>query len=183
MAKTGTLLAALAAALALSNCGSVGGELIFNTKYQSGYTPSNFRSMAAAGAPIEVFGSPPGGGSPAEIVAAIRIPGRFGSAPPVLTESPGQGQRLVFAFSVNGAVHGPALCAGDVAAGAFDDRLEVFGAYCRGERVLTHSQLSVSGPVGPSDPRFTRVMARLIDILGPRTDPNHRNRSCQPFCV
>lgn len=183
MAKIGILLATLAAALALSNCAPLGGELIFNTKQSSAYTPQNFRGMAAAGAPIEVIGAPPGGASAEEVVAAIRMPARFGSASPVLAQPPGHGQRLVFAFSVNGAVHGPGLCAGKVAAGAFNDRLEVFGAFCRGGRPLTQAQLSVDGPVGPSDPQFAIVMARLIDILGPRTNPNFRSKNCSPFCL
>ncbi len=166
-------------AVAVAACASMAGDSIYNTKFHTGYAPSNFRSMAAAGAPIEIFGSPPGGATEEEIVASIRMPRRLGSTPPVVAEAPGQGQRLVFAFSVSGSVNGPELCAGNIPGGEFEDRLEVFGAFCRGDRVLTHSQMSIAGPVGPPDPQFTSAMSRLIDILGPRQDPNRKRNNCR----
>lgn len=174
-----TLCIALVAGSTIAACATSTGARIFNTKYHTGYAPSNFRSMAAAGAPIEIFGSPPGEASEEDIVASIRLPNRLGSTPPVVAEAPGQGQRLVFAFSVSGAINGPELCAGNIPGGAFQDRLEVFGAFCRGGRVLTHSQMSIPGPVGPPDPEFTSAMARLIDILGPRHDPNRKRVRCR----
>jgi len=164
----------LVALLAAAGCAATSGERIYNTLYFS-YTPSNFRSMAAAGAPIEVFGAPPGGATAEEVVAAIRMPSRLGSTSPRLAEVPGQGQRLVFAFGGGGAVNGEALCAGAVEGGALNDRLEVSAAYCRGDRLLTQAQMTVPGPVGPPDPQFTSSMRRLIDVLGPRDDPNRDN--------
>lgn len=161
----------LGAAVLAAGCAATGGERIYNAMYFS-YTPSNFRSMAAAGAPIEIFGAPPGGASAEEVVAALRMPARLASTAPRLAEVPGQGQRLVFAFGSGGAVNGEALCAGAVQGGALNDRLEVSAAFCRGDRLMTQAQMTVPGPVGPPDPQFTQSMRRLIDVLGPRDDPN-----------
>lgn len=163
--------ALLAVGLAVAGCAASSGELIYNDYYYS-YVPSNFRSMAAAGAPVEIFGAPPGGASPEEVVAALRMPARLSSTPPRLAEVPGQGQRLVFAFGSGGSVNGDALCAGRTHGGEIEDRLEVAAAYCRGDRVLTQAQMSLNAPVGPSDPRFAKAMRRLIETLGPREDPN-----------
>ena len=170
--------AIIGAALLAAGCSSAG-EKIFNVNYLS-YTPSNFRSMAAAGAPIEIFGAPPGGASPEQVVEAIRMPARLGQTSPRLAEVPGQGQRLVFAFGVAGTVSGSALCSGAVVGATLPDRLTVRAAYCRGERLLTRADMTVPGPVGPPDPRFTSAMRRLIDMLGPRTDPNRERfeRDC-----
>ena len=164
---------ALVALLAAAGC-SASGERIYNALYYS-YTPSNFRSMAAAGAPLEIYGTPPGGATPEEVVAAIRMPGHLPQTAPKLAEVPGQGQRLVFAFGGAGAVDSSALCRGEVEGGALPDRLEVAGAYCRGDRMLTQAQMTADRPLGPPDPDFTRAMRRLIETLGPRTDPNRDN--------
>lgn len=170
--------------LLAAGCTGIPGERIYNVTYIS-YTPSNFRSMAAAGAPIEIFGAPPGGASAEQVVEAIRMPARLNAASPRLAEIPGQGQRLVFAFGLAGPVTGEALCAGAVVGSTLPDRLEVAGAFCRGERMLTRANMTAPGPVGPPDPRFTESMRRLIETLGPRTDPNRDNsrRDCtRPGC-
>jgi len=168
--------AVLALGLAAAGCAVTSAERIFNAHYFS-YSPGEFRSMAAAGAPVEIFGSPPGGATAEEVVAALRMPAHLASTPPRLAESPGQGARLVFAFGGGGAVNGEALCAGNPASGALPDRLDVAGAFCRGSRLMTQAQLSFDAPVGPSDPRFTSAMRRLIATLGPRTDPNRDRNS------
>jgi hypothetical protein len=166
---------ALFAGLALTACASATGERIYNAHYFS-YTPSNFRSMAAAGAPIEIYGAPPGGATPEEVVAAIEMPRHLSQTAPVVAEVPGQGQRLVFAFGASGAVDGAALCGGATQGGELTDRLEVQGAYCRGERLLTQAQMTADRPLGPPDPDFTQAMRRLIETLGPRDDPNRDSR-------
>ncbi len=165
-----THLAALIVALLATGCAGGAGGKIYNAYYDPGYAPSDFGAMSAAGAPIELFGSPPGGASPEDIIASIQLPGA--SAAPKLAETPGQGQRLVFAFSSGGAVNGDALCSGGVQGGSAQDRLEVAGAFCRGERPLSQAQMSVSGPVGPPDPQFTSSMRGLIGTIGSSRNPN-----------
>ncbi len=176
-----TVAAAMIAALLAAGCATSSGGSglrIFNQHYFS-YEPTDFRVMASSGPPIELFGSPPGGATDEEVVAAIQMPARHSSSTPRLVEVPGQGARLVFAFASGGAVNGKALCAGAVHGGSFQDRLEVSAAYCRGERMFSQAQMSVSGPVGPPDPEFTSAMRRLIDTLGPRVDPSRRRNRCK----
>lgn len=166
-----TRAALIGSAMLAAGCSVSSGERIYNNLYMS-YMPSNFRSMAAAGAPIEVHGAPPGGASAEEVVAAIQLPAYYASTAPRLADDGGQGQRLVFVFGLTGALDGDALCRGDLPGTALPDRLEVGGAYCRGERLLTQAQMTVDRPLGPPDPDFTRAMRSMIEVIAPRDDPN-----------
>lgn len=149
----------------------LGGETIYNVHIMS-YAPSNFRSLAASGAPIELIGLPPGGATAEETIAAIRMPNYWPQTPPRPVEVPGEGARLVFAFGVSGGVNGTMVCSGSAPGVALSDRLEVAAAYCRGDRRISEARMSIDAPVGPPDPQFARSMRRLVATLGPRVDPN-----------
>ena len=166
------------AATALAGCADLLAERIWDGERVNSVTPTEFSAFAASGPRVEILGAPPGGASAEEVVAALRMPGRFRNAPFRLVETGSEATttqgmvRLVFAFGAAGAANGRPLCAGQPSGASAQgpkDGLEVTAALCIGRQVDAAARLSHRDPLAPGDPAFTATMARLIDVLAPRS--------------
>lgn len=174
----------LVAALAAAGCVGLWGETIWEAPRLNAVTPLEFSAFAAAGPAVEIRGAAPGGATPAEVAAALRMPARYPAAPfrlvgPADGTPPMQGAlRLVFAFGATGPADGRALCAGGgTVPTAQTGRFEVLGALCIGPNADSAARLSHETPLSPADPAFTGVMTRLIGVLSPR-EGEFRRRGC-----
>ena len=170
-------LTVVLAVLALPGCADLLAERIWDGERLNSITPIEFSAFAGSGPRVEILGAPPGGASPEEVAAVLRMPGRFRNAPFRLVEkgsaeATAQGVvRLVFAFGAQGAANGRPLCAGEASGASAQgptDGLEVTAALCVGRQADAAARLSHRDPLAPGNPAFTATMARLIDVLAPR---------------
>lgn len=174
-------LAALALCAALAGCapGGLFEERITFVDQASSYSPLEFAGFAGSGPLVEFRGPLPGGASPEETAAALRLPGFWPQAPFAIAPPPVGGERiarLVLAFGPGGGVDPDGLCRGTVNGGSGGTGLGVAAAFCRGAAPFGWGRLDHARPLAPPDPEFTAAMRRLFGSIAPRENPNDPRR-------
>ncbi len=132
------------------------------------YDPGIAQSLASGGMPTVVR---TGIGTPDGVAALLRRPGwmrdgTFVTAPPATA-----GTRLVFVIAPVDAVAAKRdICdtPNELAVAEQGRRLVIRAAFCEGDRILSRATASESAVGGADDPRFARILNRMVDMLLPR---------------
>jgi hypothetical protein len=149
--------------LAVAACAGGGMVMTHSTFYDYRYYPSQVMGYGAP-MPVEVRGAAPGGESPAEVAAAIRLPNYINRST-VLAEPGETGPRLVVAFA---RASGRALCAPGGGAQATATALTVSGAYCVGDQPYT------SGITDGRGGDLGQTLSAMARAILPQYNPEHR---------
>jgi hypothetical protein len=177
--------AVLAMTLVLSGCAGIegAGERIYGADYFTPYSVSGFSAFAASGPVVEVFGTPPGGAAPEDVVAALRLPGYWPQTPARLAPADiaRDAQRLRFVFGLTGMSDPIGVCAKTPSGGETPGRVELYVAYCRGSQGGSGAKLSIGRPLSVDDPAFSAALTRLMMTVAPRSDPLERGRGDRPL--
>lgn len=164
----------LVLAMAVGGCASGGffDQRVTNQSVNVSYSPSQFSAFAAAGPLVEIRGAPPGGATPEEIAAALKLPGRWPQTP-FRVVAPGEAphsQRIVLLFGAPGGFGDVLLCRGDMQP-VETSNLTAAAAFCRGGRAASGAKLTDVRAIGLSDPEFATAMTRLLSEMSPSRDP------------
>jgi hypothetical protein len=129
-------------------------------------THSYVAPLAAGGLATEIHGLPFEGLTPGEIVAALKLPATWPTDIRFrVTDTPGEGGRLVLHFNPQGAPNGYVLCAPRRPPAAGPPRGEGFSVtatLCNGERLLTTGHMEAP-KIRPDDRQgFARAMTALL---------------------
>ncbi|SEA73255.1 hypothetical protein SAMN05444370_11096 [Rubrimonas cliftonensis] len=176
------LSAAALCVACLAGCAAtdVLGERITQVDVLSAYSPNTFGAFAASGPLVELQGPIPGGASPQEVAAALRMPGFWPDAPFTAVaqgEAP-EMQRIVIGFGAATAANAMLVCDGRPASGGVADSLQANVVYCMGRRAASSAHLSRSDLATPADPAFGDAFARVFLQIAPRRDPE-RDDDCR----
>ncbi len=177
------LVAAALCAASLAGCAAtdIFDERITQVDVLSAYAPNTFGAFAASGPLVELQGPIPGGASPQEVAAALRMPGFWPNAPfsAVAEGEAPEMQRIVIGFGAATAANATLVCEGRPAGGGVADSLQAFVAYCMGRRAASSAHLSRSALVTPADPAFGDAFARVFIQIAPRSDPDRDGDDCR----
>jgi hypothetical protein len=167
-------LASLAAVAGLlSACaGGEGGSRtrVYGNVVSAAYSPSGLR--ASGEIPLVVLGAPPDGSSPAEVAAAMTLPGNHGGAQTVATPAESAPRRrLVILFAPGNP---DSICtATDAGGGSASGRTEATLAYCDGDKTLSGANMSSGATQGPRDEGFRPAIRQLYSMALPTRNPVH----------
>lgn len=163
--------------IAVAGCAGSGG-VISSMSVTPRYSGVGFSAFAASGPPVEVFGKPPAGASPAEIVEVLRLPGRWPQTPPRLAtgELAPSAQRLRLIFGSPGSNTPDGACSATPQGGDTPGRVELYAAYCRGSKGGSGAKLSMDAPSSVNDPAFVNALNRLLSTISPNMNPRKRVR-------
>jgi hypothetical protein len=180
---------ALALAVALSACagGGLFDERITFVEQSPAYSPLEFAGFAGSGPLVEFRGPLPGGASPEQTAAALRLPGFWPQAPFRIAPAPAGAERvarLVLVFGPGGGVDPDAICRGTVNGAGGGAGLGVAATFCRGAAPFGWGRLDHVRPLAPGDPGVTASMRRLFGAIAPRENPNdpRADRGCVFLC-
>lgn len=122
--------------------------------------------FASGGLPTEIHGTPFAGLPPAEIAAALKLPATWPSGIRFrVTDTPGEGGRLVLHFNPEGAPNGQVLCAPRRPPASTPPRTEGFAVtatLCNGGRVLATGHLEAPKVASEDREGFARAMTALL---------------------
>lgn len=168
-------LAAIGAVLALSACN---GSIVYWNYYASAYYPGQVLLAAANNPALAVIRGNPfaNDADNAGVLAAMQ--GRnfgpkiyFGQTP---RPDDKYGYKVVLDFGAAGYAYASACEAGPAPPSPRPpgERIDVSGAFCVGNVLLTDASGSVGGATGPDDPRFRRLIGDIMVALTPPYDPS-----------
>lgn len=177
----------LAALLMLAACAP--GNVSLSHVHVDGVYGAGEFSYAGAGRDlrVDVAGNPFGGDQAAfgrKVTDSMQ--GRHWGPRTNFTTTPGpdarDAYRVVMLFEPPGSLNGAGLC--EIAPSALptepgQDGLSLFGAFCRGEKVMTRIKGRVSGAAGPDDPVLRELVGQVTTGLFPPERSRNRSSRCR----
>lgn len=167
------LVLSIALLAGLSGCG---GATVFTTYYDSLYSPDEVTLAAANNPALAVIrGNPFAADRDNAAVLAAMQGVNFG--PRLLfSQSPRAddryGYKVILDFGAPSFGGGPcSLGPTPPAPRPTAERMDVYAAFCIGDRLLSEAGGSVGGVTGPDDPKLRRLIADLLVALTPPYDP------------
>lgn len=157
---------------AMLSAGSV--QAGMGTKVSFHYDPVEAAGHARSGLPTVVLGQvAPGADADADAIRALLRPPSWLRSATFETAAPNTPDaRLVIIFNPSDPAAAKRDICGDVAALGLDEpgqRLVIRAAYCIGNEMLTRVTAAERPLKGPDDPRFRKLMRRVVNQLFPRT--------------
>lgn len=143
------------------------------------YDAQSVAVFGGAGGPTEVYGTPFGGGTPAEVVADLQLPSYVATRSLSAADPSTDGLRLILVFAPQASALGGAACKGGAKGGAkggeAGTQMKVFGVFCRGTRAMAEAVVYAKGSPTVRDPAMARALNRLITSLMPSVDQRRDN--------
>jgi hypothetical protein len=156
----------------LSGCG---GATVYTTYYDSLYSPDEVTLAAANNPALAVIRANPFAADRDNAAVLAAMQGvNFG---PRLrfTQTPRADDRYGYKVILDFGAPSPGAIACRLgpspAVPRPTDQLDVYAAFCVGDRLLSEASGSVGGVSGPDDPRLRRLIADLLVALTPPYDP------------
>ena len=156
--------------IAVLSAGSV--QAGMGTKVTSRYDPVEVAGLARSGLPTVILGQAGQGVEESAVRDRLRAPGWLKSAKFETVAPNTPGPRLVFIFNPSDPAAAKRDVCGDVAALGLDapgQRLVIRAAYCIGNEMVSRVTAAERPIEGPDDPRFNKLMRRVVNQLLPRT--------------
>lgn len=167
MQKTGLATILIVAVLSAGSA-----QAGMGTKVSSRYDPVEVAGLARSGLPTIILGQAGPGMEETAVRDLLRAPSWLRSATFETAAPNTPGPRLVIIFNPSDPAAAKRDVCGDVSALGLDEpgpRLVIRAAYCIGNEMVTRVT-AVERPVkGPDDPRFSKLMRRVVSQLFPRT--------------
>lgn len=156
-------------AIGLLLAGCVGAVPAVVTQQQLSWKMAASARVASGGAtPVEIYGAPPDGASPAAVAAALAAPASVGRTRFEAVSGPIEGVRIVLEFGATAG--GDQACARP--SGATVTPLVVSATLCSGDAALSSATLRARDIAGPSSPGFASATRHLLSaILTPAEPP------------
>ncbi len=140
------------------------------SKVTSLYDASFVTVLARAGIPTVILGNVAPGVAPEAIRAMLSPPGWIRAATFVAGQPSPKGMRLVILFNPSDPVAAKRDVCGDLSALSFGPpggRLVVRAAFCVDSDLATRVTAAERSITGIDDPRLTKLLGRVIDMLFP----------------
>lgn len=156
--------------VAVLSAGSV--QAGMGTKVSSRYDPVEVAGLARSGLPTIILGQAGQGVDESAVRDLLRPPSWLRPATFELAAPSTPGARLVIIFNPSDPAAAKRDVCGDVAGldlGEPGQRLVIRAAYCIGNEMVTRVTAAERPLKGPDDPRFSKLMRRVVSQLFPRT--------------
>lgn len=156
--------------VAVLSAGSV--QAGMGTKVSSRYDPVEVAGLARSGLPTIILGQAGQGVNETAVRDLLRPPSWLRSATFESAAPNTPGARLVIIFNPSDPAAAKRDVCGDIAALDLDEpgqRLVIRAAYCIGNEMVTRVTAAERPIKGSDDPRFSKLMRRVVSQLFPRT--------------
>ena len=142
------------------------------TKVSTRYDPVEVAGLARSGLPTIILGQAGQGVDESAVRNLLRAPSWLTSATFEAAAPNTPGARLVIIFNPSDPAAAKRDVCGDVAALGLDEpgqRLIIRAAYCIGNEMVTRVTAAERPIKGAADPRFSKLVRRVVSNLFPRT--------------